>query len=127
MSIRAEQVRYIDIQRPWSSYLAAVANSMRSQLKKVMPEKDAAILAGMTLGGYDGIDEDTVRNFSTTGIVHILSVSGSHVALLIGFVLSLTRALHVRKKLALPIAAATVISYCLICGFSPPVMRSALM
>lgn len=52
--------------------------------------------------------EDIVRNFSTTGIVHILSVSGSHVALLIGFVLSLTRALQVRKKLALPIAAVTV-------------------
>lgn len=127
MSIRAEQVRYIDIQRPWSSYLAAVANSMRSQLKKVMPEKDAAILAGMTLGGYDGIDEDTVRNFSTTGIVHILSVSGSHVALLIGFVLSLLGILRVRKNLSVAIAAATVIGYCLICGFSPPVMRSALM
>lgn len=127
MSIRAEQVRYIDIQRPWFSYLAAVANSMRSQLKKVMPEKDAAILAGMTLGGYDGIDEDTVRNFSTTGIVHILSVSGSHVALLIGFVLSLLGTLRVRKNLSVAIAAATVMGYCLICGFSPPVMRSALM
>ena len=127
MSVKAEQVRYINIARPWYSYLADVGSAMRAQLNKVMPAKDAAILAGMTLGGYDGIDEDTVRSFSTTGIVHILSVSGSHVALLIGFVLSLTRALHVRKKLALPIAAATVISYCLICGFSPPVMRSALM
>lgn len=127
MSAKAEQVRYIDIPRPWDSYPAAIGGAMRTQLKRVMPQKDAAILAGMTLGGYEGIDEDIVRNFSTTGIVHILSVSGSHVALLIGFVLSLTRALQVRKKLALPIAAVTVFSYCLICGFSPPVMRSALM
>ena len=127
MSVKAEQVRYINIPKPWYSYLADVGSAMRTQLNRVMPAKDAAILAGMTLGGYDGIDEDTVRNFSTTGIVHILSVSGSHVALLIGFVLSLTRTLHVRKKFALLIAAVTVIGYCLICGFSPPVMRSALM
>ncbi|MGL5206638.1 MAG: DNA internalization-related competence protein ComEC/Rec2 [Acidaminococcaceae bacterium] len=127
MSARAEQVRYIVMPRPWSSYPAEAANLMRAQLKKVMPEKDAAILGGMTLGGYDGIDEDTVKKFSATGIVHILSVSGSHVALLIGFVLSLLSFLHVRKKLSLVIAAGTVIGYCLICGFSPPVLRSALM
>lgn len=127
MSTKAEQVQYSNISRPWGSYPAAVGGAMRAQLNKVMPEKDAAILAGMALGGYDGIDEDTVRNFATTGIVHILSVSGSHVALLIGFVLSLTRALRIREKQALPIAAAIVIFYCLICGFSPPVIRSALM
>lgn len=127
MSVKSDQVRYVNVSRPWDSYPAAIASAMRTELRRVMPDKDAAILAGMTLGGYDGIDEDTVRNFSATGIVHILSVSGSHVALLIGFVLSLMSVLRVRNKLAVSIAAAVVISYCLLCGFSPPVMRSALM
>ena len=127
MSVKAEEAQYVAADRPWYSYLTYAGTAMRQQLAAVMPEKDAAILAGMTLGGYDGIDAETVRDFSTTGIIHILSVSGSHIALLIGFVLALMSALKIRERISLYIAAVCIISYSLVCGFSPPVMRSVLM
>ena len=42
-------------------------------------------------GSYNEIPESVMSSFSATGIVHILSVSGSHVALLFGFLYFLFR------------------------------------
>lgn len=127
ITVRAGEVQYVETPKPWRAYLAEVGTKMRQQLDKFMPKKDAAVLAGMTLGGYDGIEDETVRSFSTTGIVHILSVSGSHIALLIGFILSVMNGLRVQEKYSLCVAAASIVGYSLICGFSPPVLRSVLM
>ena len=50
----------------------------------VMPPADAAAVFAMLFGGYAGIRPELLEAFTTTGIVHILSVSGSHITLLAG-------------------------------------------
>ncbi|MDD4084156.1 MAG: DNA internalization-related competence protein ComEC/Rec2 [Acidaminococcaceae bacterium] len=127
MSIKAVDARYRPAKKTWRHALAACSAQMRSRLFDAMPARDAAILAGMTLGGYEGIDEETVRDFSRTGIVHILSVSGSHIALLVGFMLFLGKSARVGRRITLAASAFTIVSYALLCGFAPPVWRSTLM
>lgn len=127
MTVKATGLYYEPIEKPWLAYIAQVGYAMREKLNDAMSRRDSAVLAGMVLGGYDGIDNDIVYSFSATGIVHILSVSGSHIALLIGFVLAAMNYFKVRQKIAVLVAATVIAGYALLCGFSPPVLRSVLM
>lgn len=60
------------------------------------------ILMTLLFGGnYGDIPESIMNSFSATGIIHILSVSGSHVALLFGFLYFLGKWLHLPRKLVI--------------------------
>jgi len=107
--------------------LARWRDQMRQTLLLAMPGTDAALIMGMLFGGYDGIDRQTVREFAATGIVHILSVSGAHIALLAGAVFWLAGRLRLRQEIAAAIAAVTMIGYGFLSGFSAPVIRSVIM
>lgn len=78
-------------------------------------------------GGYSSIDGAVMDSFAKTGLIHILSVSGSHVALLFGFVFVIAKIFKVKKKPATYGAIIFVILYCAVVGFNPPVVRSAVM
>ncbi len=107
--------------------LARWREQLRQKLLTAMPEPDAALIMGMLFGGYDGIERQTVRDFAATGIVHILSVSGAHIALLAGAVFWLAGRLRLGQGWAAAIAASTLLGYGFLCGFSAPVIRSVIM
>lgn len=48
-------------------------------------EKEKSVLATITLGYREGMDRDVRKRFSTTGVAHLLAVSGFHVAIVCGF------------------------------------------
>ena len=100
---------------------------VRTRLLEAMPDADASLVTGMLFGGYDGIDHQTVQDFSATGIVHILSVSGAHIALVAGAVFWIMRRLAITEKCSALVACMVMLLYGIICGFSPPVSRSVIM
>ena len=86
------------------------------------------ILMTLLFGGnYSDIPEYIMNSFSATGIVHILSVSGSHVALLFGFLYFLGKWLHLPKRLVITGSIFLVIFYSVLSGLVPPVVRAAVM
>lgn len=86
------------------------------------------ILMTLLFGGsYNEIPETIMNSFSATGIVHILSVSGSHVALLFGFLYFLGKWLHLPKKIVITGAILLVLFYSALSGLVPPVIRAAVM
>jgi len=111
----------------WKMRLALWRKTMTANMQKVMPPADAAILTGMLFGGYAGIKPEVVRDFAATGIVHILSVSGTHIALVAGVILWLGRRLHLRFALIALLATGSILFYGCLSGFTPPVVRSVAM
>lgn len=86
------------------------------------------ILMTLLFGGnYGDIPESIMNSFSATGIIHILSVSGSHVALLFGFLYFLGKWLHLPRKLVIGGAVVLVLFYSFLSGLVPPVIRAAVM
>ncbi len=100
---------------------------VRAAMMKAMPDNDAALIMGMLFGGYEGIDRQTVRDFAATGIVHILSVSGAHIALVAAAVFWLTRRCSLPERWGAGIASLAMVSYGMVSGFSAPVVRSVIM
>ncbi|MGB9804726.1 ComEC/Rec2 family competence protein, partial [Desulfofundulus sp.] len=59
--------------------------------------------------------------------MHILSVSGLHVGLVLGGVLALVRLLRVPVLFTAPVVTAMLVLYATLCGLGPAVTRSTLM
>lgn len=106
---------------------ADVRAHYRERMARVMPRGDAAVIFAMLFGGYGGIDPAVVSGFVTTGIVHILSVSGSHVSLLAAAVAALGLLLHLPRGATAALVLLAIGAYCLLSGFTPPVIRAGLM
>lgn len=90
--------------------------------------ENAALLSAFVLGHRTGIDRDTMNAFAATGTIHILSVSGLHVAILYWLVKLLLRPFRsVRggRFLCLALTLCSISFYALITGLAPPVCRAA--
>ena len=129
MSVAPGNLRVVgkDAPETLATRLAHWRLQVRTEMRKAMPDADAALILGMLFGGYEGIERQTVRDFAATGIVHILSVSGAHIALVAGAVFWLTRRLFIGEIASAAVAGTAIIGYGLISGFSAPVVRSVIM
>ncbi len=108
----------------WRNYLLNIYRKFNIQ------GDEFAVLAALTLGYTDDLQPDLRASYSATGTVHILSVSGMHVAVIyvvIGFLLS-----FLDKKQGLRILKAILIiaflwGYAFLSGMSAAVIRAAVM
>lgn len=111
--------------------LARLAEQVRKQyeayMAQAMPKQDAVAIFAMLFGGYQGIRPELLEAFTVTGIVHILSVSGSHITLMAGTANIVGRFLHLSSRATAVLATGVILFYSLLAGAIPPVIRSALM
>lgn len=133
MSIQEQDISVVlkNNSTSWKQIMAVWRSKIIGNIQRVMPPSDGAILVGMLFGGYGGIPHEIVAQFATTGIVHILSVSGSHIALVAGIIMVLgkgmLRGFRFADKVVPLFAALCIAFYALFCGLTPPVLRSLLM
>lgn len=111
----------------WKTWIEEARAGVLQRMEQRMPKTDAAALFAMLFGGYSGVRADLIAAFSATGIIHILSVSGSHVTLLAGTVQAFARAFRFPTLLTVGITVITIGAYAVFSGFCPPVVRSSLM
>lgn len=106
---------------------AAIRNHYRSRMEAVMPREDAAAIFAMLFGGYEGIKPELLQDFTVTGIVHILSVSGSHISLLAAVMAWLGGLFRFPKTVMAGMVIGVIILYSILSGCVPPVIRSGIM
>lgn len=104
-----------------------VRNKYEAYMAQAMPKQDAAEIFAMLFGGYQGIRPELLEAFTVTGIVHILSVSGSHITLMAGTANIVGRFLHMSPRATAALATGVILFYSILAGAIPPVIRSALM
>ena len=107
--------------------VAEIREHYRQSMQKIMSAEDAAAIFAMLFGGYAGLNPELVTEFQTTGIIHILSVSGSHMSLLAIFTAWLCALLKIPKKISLAIGFFFIVTYTFLSGMLPHVVRSACM
>lgn len=111
-----------------SAWAEGAKQGIRERFSPYMDRGRLPLLMTLLFGGnYDELPPGILDSFTATGIVHILSVSGSHVALLFGFLVLLGKWLSVPRRIILPLAAAVILFYGALSGFVPPVIRASVM
>ncbi len=88
---------------------------------------DAPMARALLLADMHLIDPAIRRRWSRSGLVHLLSVSGVHVAIIAAALLMLGRALRLSHRWAVLMAAAMTAVYVAILGLPPPAVRAAVM
>ncbi|HWD87287.1 MAG TPA: ComEC/Rec2 family competence protein [Mucilaginibacter sp.] len=127
--------QYFLLQRNTGNTLIAFSLRLRQRLverfKQHMHSPEAIAVASTLMLGYKAdLSNDILQAYSTTGTIHVLSVSGAHVAIvfiLLEFVFGfLNRSKHGRTIKAILIISI-IWYYALLSGFSPAVCRAAVM
>jgi len=102
-----------------------------SIVKKQIPRKtESGFLEALLFGFTEDLDPDVLRSYADTGVVHIIAISGLHLALICQL---LQRALlgPGRRKFSLwlkfSILIVTLWTYSIFSGSSPSVIRAAAM
>jgi competence protein ComEC len=116
---------------PLIAYSLKVRQRMVDKLKRNMRDTAAIAVASTLILGYKAdLSSDLLQAYSKTGTLHILSVSGGHVAIiylilnfLLGFFCRSNRGRLVKALLILLL----IWCYALLTGLSPAVCRAALM
>ena len=98
---------------------------VEAQIQGIGQEK-GTLLSSITLGRQAvNLPAKITDLFIKTGLAHILAASGFHVAILLGFVLTITRNLSPKQQFI--IAITILIIYGTLTGLQPSVMRAILM
>ncbi len=97
------------------------------RLGKLMEPEDAGIFRAALLGDRSGLSEDIRDMYQKNGIAHLLAVSGLHLSLVSLAVYGLFRRLGAGYGAAGLAGGAVLLSYALLTGASPSVVRALIM
>ena len=105
-----------------------IRESIDKTISNYLEGPQHVLAQSLALGGhYSELGEDTMKDFSYTGLIHILSISGSHIALLLALVYGLGRFIKLRRRPCLILGIIVVCIYCGIVGGDAPVLRATMM
>lgn len=110
----------------WWRGAAAVRASIR---ESVSPRSEHAreLVPSLVVGDDSGLDPALADDFRTTGLTHLLAVSGTNLTLLVGFLLIVGRWCGVRGRWSYAAAALGIVGFVLIARTEPSVVRAAAM
>lgn len=109
-----------------SRVLPRLRDGAQARLRGLLPER-AALAEALLLAQTGGLDPEVRQRFALSGMSHLLSISGQHVALIAGTLLLLLRLARVAPRAADGAAAAAITAYVLFLGAPHAAARAALL
>ncbi len=110
----------------WWRGAAAVRASVRDSVEH-RPAAQRALVPALVDGDDTGLDPALAEDFRTTGLTHLLAVSGTNLTLVVGFLLVLARWCRVRGRWLYVVGAAGIVGFVLLARTEPSVLRAAVM
>lgn len=112
-------------------YAFRLRQAMVSKFDQYVADRDAFAIASTLILGYrSDLSQEIMDAFSTTGTIHVLSVSGMHVMIVFWLLAKLLFWMDlnsVLRFLKFPILLVIVWAYAFLTGLSPSVLRAACM
>lgn len=123
--IRNNQFSILRIFEKWNK---SIQTGLREIIKKT---SNANLAISIILGNRQDLDRDLLSSFSSTGLTHVLSVSGMHVgivALILNWIFSIIgNRGNVLRVLKIVFQLTGIWSYSFLAGNEPAVLRAAFM
>lgn len=101
-----------------------IRRGLRAATLGLDPER-AALLRGLTIGDTRGLGVQTMESLRRAGLTHLVAVSGSNVAIVLGAVALATR--WIAHRLRLVAGAGALVLFLVIVGPDPSVLRAGAM
>ena len=111
---------------PIISTLFTLKHLFRTQLEKIIPEPQSALATGLLLGERRALSENKLEEFRSTGIIHIVVLSGMSVMFVVSFV-QYVFGLFLYLRLRIVFSIVAVLGFAIMVGLSPTVVRASIM
>jgi competence protein ComEC len=119
----------------WTQFLLSNAFHYRKKLLDKWKveganQEEHALFSALILGDRSGVSSETIQAFSSSGIIHLLAVSGLHVGLIYAAILFLLSRFRIFKELPSIRISFILLGlwiYAFMTGLSPSVIRAASM
>ena len=106
--------------------LFATKHALMDSIENVLQEPYAGLGEGLLLGVKQALGEDLESIFRTSGIIHIVVLSGYNVMLVVTFILYLL-SFFFKKKTRIIIGMIAIVAFALLVGLSATVVRASIM
>lgn len=129
-TVTARGIRVVGTAHPVVGARRALWRSIRGRAGDVITRdfgENAPLVRALLIADQDGIDPVVRDTFADAGLVHLLSVSGLHVAIIAGSLLTLAGALRLSRSAAFATALLVIVAYVAVLGAPAPAVRSAIM
>ena len=103
-----------------------IQDEISKSFARLFPKNEMGLVIGMMIGETKDISEDVLENFKTTGITHLIAVSGSNVVYVVVLVQFIFKKFF-GKRATYFISIFFLILFMLISGASASVCRATLM
>jgi competence protein ComEC len=111
---------------PWWRTSGRMRQALRDSAAR-LPADRRVLVPALVDGDDTGLDPALVDDFRTTGLTHLLAVSGTNLTLVVGFLLVVARWLRVRGRWLHLVGAAGIAGFVLLARAEPSVVRAAAM
>ncbi len=106
-------------------------DNLQVRIKKILrqnlDDKTASIVQALVLGDKSGIDSDMYDDIKSSGLAHVLAVSGLHVSTLATAIYFVLKKLKVNPKASFGIVLVSTFFYSMLCSFTASSLRAVIM
>jgi len=99
----------------------------KSLLIENLGETRGNLVYSILYGDKSSTSAEILELFSFAGVIHVLSVSGLHVALIVMLLIFLLNKTHLKEYVKFIITLCFLLCFCTICSFSSSVLRASIM
>ncbi|MSP64563.1 MAG: DNA internalization-related competence protein ComEC/Rec2 [Bacteroidetes bacterium] len=100
---------------------------IKNVINFTMSSEESFVMKGLLLGDQAMISPEIKSSFINTGTIHVLAVSGSHIALIISVLYLLFGMIRIPFKIKISVTILGIIFYMLLTGSTPSVVRASIM
>lgn len=118
-------------QSAYKQWLQNSKSGLLQVLKKYIPgEREAGVAEALLIGYRDDLDRDLMQSYSNTGVIHVIAISGMHLAMIYGLLIIVLKPLGKNRHTGL-VRGVIILSvlwlFTLLSGAGPSILRSAVM
>lgn len=109
------------------AFLAQLRAMLSHRILSACGEKEGGLLSAMLLGTRSSLPSDVSRNFTRSGVSHLLALSGLHLSLIVLLLDRFLLLFHMTKRKRIPVVLIVCGLYLLLTGFGYSMMRAIFM
>ncbi len=112
---------------PLYYYSLNIRKNIMSFYRRMFSEEYSSVVNGVIFGDRYDMPDNIKNNFISSGIYHVLAVSGIHTTIISQMILSILLRLRVNKRLSALLSALGVFLFMSVSCFTPSVVRAGIM
>jgi competence protein ComEC len=114
----------------WATAYKLKAGFVKEIQQQIVSKNEVAVCSALLVGYEDYLDQELIDAYSSSGALHVLSVSGLHVGIIFLFLQWLLQLMDKRKwsqAIKNILIILVIWFYALLAGLAPSILRSAVM